>query len=137
MQFLIKPEEDKSEPEGSNKRWKRPHWKEIQRLALDNTPSSTDKITSYVLEAQRLNFNNPLIRTFTNKAKVPGVRMPTHILIADDVEHRDSSNGVLVQKPLTNGDTGNHSVGEQLHQLVDGDTFMLEIVSTSTLTQDR
>lgn len=129
MQFLIRPEKDEAEPD-KNKQWKRPYWKEIQRLALDGTASSIDNIMSYVLEAQRLNFDIPLIRTFTNKSNgKPLTGAPTQILVTEDTEQRDSSNGVLVQKPLTNGNVGEHSTEGQLHTLTDGETFMLEIVS--------
>lgn len=58
MQFLLAPQGEGDDQD-------RTHWRNVQQLAMKHDAESFEEIKQYVLEAQRLNFDIPLVRHFT------------------------------------------------------------------------
>lgn len=124
----LKPRDEYLKPEDKDRKV----WRKIQSLALEKDATAFTKLSEYVLEAQRVSFDIPLVRTFqvTQSDGVSATATPASIEIPEEDRDsdRDSDDEVLVNGSM-NGQAGKKSV---VHTLNDGKQFILEIVSYST-----
>lgn len=85
----------------------RKHWKAIKELVDSDNPAADEKIARYVLEAQRINLDIPLVRRY---------------VAAEDSQHSDKNPRRLM---LVNEKKDGRA---SPHTFSDGDMFLLEVV---------
>lgn len=92
----------------------RKHWKAIKELADGDNQAADEKIARYVLEAQRINLDIPLVHRY---------------VAAEDSQHshKNPRRLMLVNEEKLH-DMDGHASLPGLHTFSDGDMFLLEVV---------
>ena len=104
----------------------RPYWEQIQKLVerSKNPRAANNRIIRYVLEAQRINLDIPLVRRY-----VPDGSLAAPELLLVNPKRHSAMNGHANGSVQANG-----TAGENLHPLQNGEHFLLEVVrSTASL----
>ena len=109
-------------------------WIKVQALALKNDDDSFKELSKYVLEAQRTNFDIPLVRQFKAPHEGDGswmvVDTPKGLTVEPASSDSSSTNGVPNGKMVNgNGKSNGYVYVGSEKPIKDGDLFLLEIVS--------
>lgn len=110
----------------------RHHWGDIQKLVEKSkkTRAANNKVIHYVLEAQRISLNIPLVRQYVSDGS-----LNPEILVADPHHDHFGINGHGINGTTkTDGEHHHHHQHQVQHRPSNGEQFLLEIVSTPFLS---